>query len=148
MALPSLPLIRLATREDAAAVASLATVLGYPSDSAAIAKRLDAFAGDARTQIWIATVSDVGVGWIQATEFVALESGAQVEIIGLVVAPSARRAGVGRQLVDAVVAWARARSCPRVTVRTRVERVESHVFYAALGFEVCKVQQVYRRHLE
>jgi GNAT superfamily N-acetyltransferase len=87
------------------------------------------------------------VRWIHGAEHVLVESGARCEILGLVVDETARRGGIGRQLVDAVERWALARGLPEVSVRSAVSRAESHPFYEQLGYERVKSQHVYRKRL-
>jgi ribosomal protein S18 acetylase RimI-like enzyme len=50
------------------------------------------------------------------------------------VAPEARGAGVGRALVDAVVAWARARGCSRLVLSVTETNDGARHFYEACGF--------------
>ena len=50
------------------------------------------------------------------------------------VAPDARGAGVGRALVDAVVAWARARGCDRLVLSVTETNEGARRFYEACGF--------------
>ena len=50
------------------------------------------------------------------------------------VAPDARGAGVGRGLVDAVVAWARDRGCGRLVLSVTETNETARGFYEACGF--------------
>lgn len=50
------------------------------------------------------------------------------------VAPDARRAGVGRALVDAVARWARDRGCDRLVLQVTESNVSARSFYEAHGF--------------
>jgi GNAT superfamily N-acetyltransferase len=45
-------------------------------------------------------------------------------------------------------AWARARGCPSLTVRSNVVREHAHPFYESLGFARIKTQHVYGKTLE
>jgi aminoglycoside 6'-N-acetyltransferase I len=54
---------------------------------------------------------------------------------GIYVAPSYRRQGVGRLLVAAVAAWARARGCSELASDAPLDNVVSHAMHTALGFE-------------
>jgi GNAT superfamily N-acetyltransferase len=56
-------------------------------------------------------------------------------LTSLVVDGSAQGRGVGRQLVDAVEAWARSRGCVRLSVTTNRDRNDAHTFYERVGFE-------------
>ena len=50
------------------------------------------------------------------------------------VAPDARGAGVGRALVEAVVAWARGRGCGRLVLSVTETNRSARGFYEACGF--------------
>lgn len=53
----------------------------------------------------------------------------------LAVAESARRTGLGRQLMSAAEDWLRARGCPKIQLMVRDSNAEALGFYAALGLE-------------
>lgn len=53
----------------------------------------------------------------------------------LAVAPDHRRAGLGRQLMDAAEAWLRERGAPKVQLMVRTSNEEALGFYEALGLE-------------
>lgn len=53
---------------------------------------------------------------------------------GIYVAPEARRQGVARGLVDAVVAWSRANGCSELASDAKLDNFTSHRMHAALGF--------------
>jgi GNAT superfamily N-acetyltransferase len=57
-------------------------------------------------------------------------------ITALVVAESARGAGVGRRLVDRAVDTARGWGCERIMLTTHVRRADAHAFYERIGFEL------------
>jgi GNAT superfamily N-acetyltransferase len=87
------------------------------------------------------------VGWLHGAEQELLESGRRCEILGLVIDPEHRGQGIGRCLVGAVEAWARARDLKQMTVRSNVVRTESHPFYERLGYARAKTQHAYRKRL-
>ena len=93
------------------------------------------------------TNGGVVVGWLQAHASHVIESGFRVEIAGLIVSPDARRCGIGRALVSRAEEWARHLSVEAIVVRSNVQRLESHAFYPALGYNVSKTQTVYRKKL-
>ena len=59
-----------------------------------------------------------------------------------------RRLGIGKLLVGQVEQWAIAIGCDVVAVRSNINRVESHLFYPALGYESVKTQVAYRKRLK
>ena len=140
--------IRPAAESDAASIAQLSCTLGYAATPEVVRKRLSAMLGSENDLVLVA-VNDAGVaiGWIQAHASHVLESGFRVEIAGLIVSPDARRCGVGRALVSRAEEWARKLGAEAIVVRSNVQRVESHAFYPALGYDVSKTQTVYRKRL-
>lgn len=55
-------------------------------------------------------------------------------IEGIYVKPSCRSQGFARQLVDAVIGWARAQGCVELASDTQLENVVSQDVHKALGF--------------
>lgn len=140
--------VRAAVPADAAAIARLSAQLGYPVATQALATRLQALAASEAQAVYVATDGHGEVvGWIHGAEQVLVESGIRCEILGLIVDETSRRSGVGRQLVEAVERWARARDLPEMSVRSAVGRAESHPFYEQLGYRRVKSQHVYRKPL-
>jgi GNAT superfamily N-acetyltransferase len=141
-------LVRRASEQDAEAVARLSTTWGYHTDGEVIRHRLQAILRS-DSDLLIVAVHPSGrvMGWLQAHMAHKIGSGLGVEIVGLVVDPAVRRQGVGSRLVRQAERWASARSAETILVRSNVERVESHRFYPALGYERSKTQAVYQKPL-
>lgn len=140
--------IRAAVASDATSIAQLSRTLGYAATAEVIGQRLRAVRGS-ENDLTLVAVNDAGVviGWIQAHASHVIESGFRVEITGLIVSPDVRRCGVGRALVSRAEEWARQIAAEAIVVRSNVQRVESHAFYPALGYNVSKTQTVYRKRL-
>jgi GNAT superfamily N-acetyltransferase len=145
--LKSEPTIREATLSDIEALSILCGQLGYPADAAEIAKRFSAIGSSSTDLLLVAELRGSVIGWLQAHEAWVLETGLRAEIVGLVVAPGARRAGAGKALVDAAEKWARRGGSTSVVVRSNANRTESHEFYPALGYAFRKTQKVYAKSL-
>jgi GNAT superfamily N-acetyltransferase len=140
-------LIRPATIADAPDIARLANQLGYRASDQQIAARLTSLLGSAAHFIAVAAMPPSLVGWVAAERRLLLESGERVELVGLVVASTARRAGIGRALVQAAEAWAVAQKLRVISVRSNVARAESHPFYERLGYTRTKTQHAYSKQL-
>jgi GNAT superfamily N-acetyltransferase len=140
---------RAATAADASAIAALSQELGYPADATTMATRLRQILGQPSQLVLVAQTAAGDIcGWLQALSSNVLESGFRVEIVGLVVSANTRRQGVGKALVAAAETWARQVGAPSVNVRSNIIRIESHLFYPALGYLPVKQQMVYRKTLE
>jgi GNAT superfamily N-acetyltransferase len=139
--------VRRATSADAARLAELSEVLGYPVASSSLSSRLERLLARTEDAVFVAEAESGVVGWIHGAEQELLESGRRCEILGLVVDGAYRSQGVGRILVTAVEQWAASRGLEQVTVRSNVARTESHPFYQRLGYVRIKTQHAYRKAL-
>jgi ribosomal protein S18 acetylase RimI-like enzyme len=140
--------IRAATLADAARLAVLTEVLGYPATPDALAERLGRLLARDEELVLVAEASPGQiVGWLHGGERELLESGRRCEILGLVVDVTCRGRGVGRQLVQEAEAWASTRGLDQMAVRSNVGRAESHPFYEHLGYVRAKTQHAYRKRL-
>jgi GNAT superfamily N-acetyltransferase len=140
--------IRSATSDDAAEVARLAGELGYPTAPAEAAARLALIVGNPKHAVLVAeTRGGKLAGWAHVEHRQSLEGGERAELMGLVVDAAARRAGLGRLLLDSAEEWSRQRGLKALTVRSNAARRDSHPFYEAAGFEAEKTQHVYVKPL-
>lgn len=138
--------IRCANEDDAAEITRLCAELGYPASLTEMRQRLSSLleAGDHRIAVACGQRSGL-LGWVAAEYRLVLESGERVEIVGLVVDPSARRQRIGKALVAEIERWAVARDVGTIMVRSSIARSESHRFYQELGYERTKTQHVYAK---
>lgn len=134
-------LVRAMRRDDCETVATLSYDLGYPSGPEEIGKRFDAVmrGGDAAVFVVEADGGTV-IGWLHVHGRSLLESDPHAEIGGLVVSPSARRAGAGRKLVVSAETWAREHGYRVLSLRSNTSRHEARPFYESLGFRISKTQ--------
>ena len=79
--------------------------------------------------IWIAQSSGEVAGLVAARA-----AGGETEILNLAVAPSWRRHGIGRLLVDAVVEASQAEGVRRLFLEVRESNTSARIFYASLSF--------------
>lgn len=133
---------------DAPLLTELSAELGYPVPVAQLTSTLERLLRRPDHVVFVACdARGAVVGWIHVAEREVLEVGCFGEILGLVVAASVRRQGLGQQLVAAAEAWAVSRGLPGMTVRSNVVRAESHPFYEGLGYARIKTQHAYRKLL-
>ena len=140
--------VRAARVADAAQIARLSAQLGYPESDEVFAARLRQLLPLPQHAVLVA--ADAGatlLGFIAVEHRLTLESGARVEIVGLVVDAGARRRGVGHALLAAAEAWARGIATTELMVRSNVLRAESHPFYEGAGYRRAKTQHMYRKTL-
>lgn len=143
--------IRPAAAEDLDALRALLEELhGTPDpwDDARAAAVLEAILADRRRRLLLAE-ADGGepAGTVDVIVVPNLTRGARpyAVIENVVVAARFRRRGIGRALLDAAAAHARAEGCYKLQLISAARRGEAHALYAAAGFS--DAFQGYRRYL-
>jgi GNAT superfamily N-acetyltransferase len=140
--------IRDARTYDAAAIAALATELGYPATRQAIAVRLAGIEAEPHSRVFVAeNVDGEVIAWLHVAVRAQLTEDSSAEILGLVVADGERSFGIGAALLGVAESWARQLGCAQVRVRSRVERERAHAFYRRAGFARVKTQAVLAKPL-
>jgi GNAT superfamily N-acetyltransferase len=93
------PTLRPATREDAAALATLMTELGYPTTATEMARRLDVLLPLADHAAWVAVAEGEVVGFAGGRVEASYEKeGLWGRVMALIVAPSRRSQAIGGRL--------------------------------------------------
>ncbi len=139
--------IRLATLEDAAAVAGLAVQLGYVVSQNEAAARLAELSRRADHAVYVAVLENEVVGWIHLYVDYSLMDDPLAMVGGLVVDAGHRGRGIGRQLMAQAETWGRVQGCAAVYLKTNVIRQAAHAFYESLGYCKVKTQYAYRKAL-
>jgi GNAT superfamily N-acetyltransferase len=137
--------IRCAQLADAPDMARLAGELGYPMPPAEMARRLSVLLPNERHYVVVAARGERLLGWMHVEHRFSLEGGDRCELMGLVVDATARRHGIGRELVDVAENWTLSRGLSSLTVRSNASRELSHPFYESLGYARSKTQHVYTK---
>ena len=100
-------------------------------------------------QFLVAERDDGGGGGAILGYVVALDAADEGEILNLAVASTARRAGLGRALVEHILEVLTARGVRQVYLEVRDSNVPARALYAAEGFkEAGRRKQYYRRPVE
>ena len=81
-------------------------------------------------------------GWIHFFIANRVASLPFLEIGGLVVSSDFQRKGIGRELVNYAINWAKERKL-KTRVRCNSKRVSTHEFYLAIGFTKTKEQHIF-----
>lgn len=140
--------VRQMRPEDAGAVASLTTQLGYASTEDEIRRRYDLIKDRWDARLFVAQhASNAIVGWIHVQATYLLECDARAEIWGLVVSETARGSGVGRRLMEAAEEWVLMRGLHVIVLRSNCLRTDAQGFYEHLGYKVTKTQNAFRKTL-
>jgi GNAT superfamily N-acetyltransferase len=140
--------IRPARKRDAERIALLAGQLGYPSSTVQVLQRLDRIKGNNQHAVFVAESKDGRVvGWLHVFVGHLVESDPYAEIGGLVVDELHRSAGIGRLLLQRAEAWAHAKGCQTVRLRSNIIRKEAHEFYLKRGYNLTKTQHAFAKTL-
>jgi GNAT superfamily N-acetyltransferase len=128
-------LIRPASGQDAAGVAMLLGVLGYPCTREEAATRLLALQDEPDQQILVADRHGELAGLLALDLMYYLPLGARTcRITALVVSAKEQRRGVGRLLLREAEQRARQAGAARIELTSATHRHEAHAFYRACGF--------------
>jgi len=129
------PAIRRATLEDAAELARLLALLGYPRSAEDVCATWEAWERQGNVALVVQGDGRL-LGALTLHQMIVLHRERPVgRISSLVVDPQVRGRGLGRALVRAAEeALARA-GCGLVEVTSHVRRAQAHAFYRHLGYE-------------
>jgi len=94
----------------------------------------------ARERCWIAERDGERLGCV----FVVQQDKATAKLRLLLVEPSARGAGLGRQLVEACIAFAREKGYRKLALWTHAQLAAARAIYAQTGFKKLKKTEVHR----
>jgi ribosomal protein S18 acetylase RimI-like enzyme len=120
---------------DAAALAMLMGELGYATTTAEMRERLRSILRDKVFRTFVAEIDDQVCGMIGTLTHASHEhNDPSGKIIALVVSKKHRRSGVGSALIAAAERDFVKRRVTRLSLTTRLTRVEAHRFYQALGY--------------
>jgi GNAT superfamily N-acetyltransferase len=128
--------IRTATLDDAPAIATLTTELGYPTAADVMRTRLGGLLAEPHHVTLVAE----DAGRVVGVTGVRVERGFEIDgvygrLLVLVVAEGARGHGIGAQLVEAANAWAAANGAAQIVVNTATHRTRAHQFYERCGYQ-------------
>ncbi|WP_300598958.1 GNAT family N-acetyltransferase [Niabella sp.] len=130
--------IRDYEQKDLGAVTDLTNQLGYPTTIEEMQQRINEIAICSHCRTLVAVMDHQVVGYAGLAQGWYWEKrGTYVWIQALVVHRDQRKAGVGKQLLEAATAHARAIGAGtlRLNSGNRPERKAAHLFYPKMGFE-------------
>ena len=127
--------MRPAVDGDAAAIALLATQLGYASDAVQVTARLALLKDHPDIRALVAEQDGRVVGLMGLMVFPAFHrDGLHGYVTAMVVDETARGGGIGAALLKAGEAWFAERGVKRVNLTTALHREDAHLFYEKNGY--------------
>jgi len=127
--------VRTVLAGDAAEIAALITLLGYPCTPDEAADRLRVAATEHDQALLVADRNGELCGMLGLDLMYYLPLGARTcRITALVVATAHQGEGVGRELLQSAETWARRAGATRIEVTSAAHRNEAHAFYRACGY--------------
>lgn len=114
----------------------------YRTDAWSVAQFKEELAGVPRSRYYIIAQDEQNhiVGYAGAF---SPDTGLDADVLTLTVAPSWRRQGVGRAMLDQLIAWAKERAAPVMFLEVREGNVEASPLYESAGFEAISTRSNY-----
>lgn len=133
--------IRPAVPGDCEALARLnREEMGYDYSADKTEGQLRKLLSDGKNGIFVAEAAGKVVGYVHLTDYDLLYADHMKNIMGIAVASSCRRMGVGKKLLEAGEAWARETGADGVRLSSGETRTGAHAFYRSLGYQGSKMQ--------
>jgi len=132
-------IIRDAQMDDVEELTALMTDLGYPTTLEEFKIRYANISAhpDYRTIVAVTNGEIVGFAGLQKNIFYEY-NGNYLRILAFVVKKNARKLGIGKILIEAAEAWAKAQGLQTAVISSgnRAERDAAHAFYKKMGYAV------------
>jgi GNAT superfamily N-acetyltransferase len=127
--------IREARADDAAALAMLATELGYPAGEAAMRRRMERLAAQPPHRMVVAERGGRVVAFAGMTvDWTPTSDDPVARLTALVVEAGERGRGTGAAIVAEAEEWARGRGAKSIRLTTAAHREGAHRFYERIGY--------------
>jgi GNAT superfamily N-acetyltransferase len=117
--------------------------LGYPTNDTSFAKRVATICASPDDRVLLADEAGTIVGLVAIHSFEMLHRPGRLgRITALIVSASARRRGIGHELLSAAESHLRSVGCIKLEVTSGESRSDAHRFYAAHGYQEQRVHFV------
>jgi GNAT superfamily N-acetyltransferase len=128
-------IVRDAYLNDSGAIAALLAELGYPADASQVSLRIGLFTSQGNGRVLVAVSGGKVAGFIAVEITFPIHREAPVaHISALAVSKSAKRHGIGRQLLRSAEEAAKEKGCRHMVVTSAEHRADAHAFYESQGW--------------
>ncbi len=114
--------------------------LGYDYPENATKEKLEMLLKSRKDKIFVACVDDVVVGYIHANDYDVIYAPHMKNVMGIAVASSCKRQGIGKALLSCVEDWAKNTGADGVRLNSGSKRTAAHDFYRNCGYDEDKQQ--------
>lgn len=140
-------MIRPAAKNDVKEMTEIiSTSLGYPCSEELVEEKLNGVDRD-REEVFVSVVDEKVNGFIHVEKYDTLYFETLCNVLGLAVANSAKRQGIGSALIQAAEDWARSKGISAMRLNSGGKRSEAHTFYKNLGYDDVKEQLRFMKKL-
>lgn len=140
-------MIRQAEDQDAKEITEIInTSLGYSCTEELVAEKLKCVNKD-REVVFVSVTEGKVNGFIHVEKYDTLYLETLCNVLGLAVANSAKRRGIGSALIQEAEEWARSNEIYAMRLNSGGKRSEAHIFYQNLGYEDVKEQLRFMKKL-
>ena len=139
--------IRAMRPDDLPAVRPLMVELGYDLEAAEVERSFRAVAAASGQALLVGEWQGRVVALLHVYARPALDKPPEAVVQALVVSADGRRSGIGKAMMEAAEAWARANGYGSVALASQIQRADAHAFYKALGYDIVATSHLLRKEL-
>ena len=140
--------VRLLRPTDVQIAKQLLRQLGYEVATDEVIGRIDRVLASRNHYAAVVEDREKVLGLVHVYERPALEKPCEAVVQALIVDGSLRKAGVGRILMAAAEAWARAKGLTCLVLHTRDDREDARAFYEHLGYQKAATSHLMSKALD
>ena len=119
--------------------------MGYDYPKEETRQRIKDILASEHDKIYVAELDGSVVGYVHANDYNLIYAPAMKNIMGIAVSNKHKRIGIGKALLTAAEAWAKADGAKGVRLVSGETRKEAHMFYERCGYSGGKQQVNFKK---
>ena len=119
--------------------------MGYDYPKEETRQRIKDILASEHDKIYVAELDGSVVGYVHANDYNLIYAPAMKNIMGIAVSNKHKRIGIGKALLTAAEAWAKADGAKGVRLVSGASRKEAHMFYERCGYSGGKQQVNFKK---